>query len=583
VINTCSVTVQAAGKSRQSVRQAARGRKSEVRSRDSDLTSALPPNRRIIVTGCWATSDRAEALEFPGVSAVLGHQDDVARELERLLSLWDSEDLFEPEPQSRRQTPPAKTTERHQTACALPPESLQDDGWTMQAGTPAKLAGKSKAHNTPGVKKKVAEKEGSGFGVQGSDQGTGFRVRGSGADPASFLNPEPRTPNPAAEPRTLNPPGTWSLPVLSGRQSGHQRAFLKVQDGCDAHCTYCIIPKLRPNLRSKGIGEVVEEAKALVAAGHVELVLTGIFLGAYGRTTAVRRPSSVEGSGFRVQGSEKASALNPEPRTPNPQLAGLAEALCTRVPGLRRLRFSSLEPGDLDEQLVAALRGHPQVVPHFHLPLQSGSDALLRRMNRQYRREDYVRMVQRVREAFDRPALTTDIIVGFPGETDEEFQQTLEVVDACRFIHIHAFPFSPRPGTAAARWQKDRGGVRGPVVNQRMEMLRQRALGFSYEYRRQFLGQTVELLVEKPSAADEEVGSGRLAEEGVGSRQLAVGSGNSTANCQPPTANYTALLQHGRCERYFSVFFEADRPMTGQSVRVRIERVTPARTMGRLE
>lgn len=383
--------------------------------------------------------------------------------------------------------------------------------------------------------------------------------------------------------------------MLAGRQSGRQRAFLKVQDGCDAHCTYCVIPKLRPNLRSKGIDEAVQEARALVAAGHVEIVLTGIFLGAYGQATAVRRlvgaghaPPSL-GTRESLESEDRAthaSPLHAKRAGHAPPLQRLVDALCTQVPGLRRLRFSSLEPGDLDEGLLATLSRHPQVAPHFHLPLQSGSDVLLRRMNRQYRREDYLRMVQRVREVFDRPALTTDIIVGFPGETDQEFERTLEVVDACRFIHIHAFPFSPRPGTAANRWQKD--FVRGPVVNQRMEMLQRRAVDFSYEYRQQFAGETVELLVEKPSAADEEVASRHLAEEGVGSRQLAVGSKTSsalpTANCQPPTipltANHSALLQHGRCERYFSVFFEADRPMAGQSVRVRIERVTVGRTMG---
>ena len=122
--------------------------------------------------------------------------------------------------------------------------------------------------------------------------------------------------------------------------------------------------------------------------------------------------------------------------------------------GLRRLRLSSLEPGDLTTELIAVLRSHPQVVPHFHLPLQSGSDALLRRMNRQYTRDDFLRMVDACSAAFDRPALTTDVIVGFPGETDAEFERTLEVVDHARFIHVHAFSFSPRPGTAAARWTR---------------------------------------------------------------------------------------------------------------------------------
>ena len=132
-----------------------------------------------------------------------------------------------------------------------------------------------------------------------------------------------------------------------------------------------------------------------------------------------------------------------------------------------------LEPGDLTDELLDVLTRHRQVVPHFHLPLQSGSDTLLRWMNRQYRRDDFLRMLDRVRAAFDRPALTTDVIVGFPGETDQEFERTMEVVDYAGFIHVHAFSFSPRPGTVAARWTND--FVRGPVVNDRIERLTSQA------------------------------------------------------------------------------------------------------------
>ena len=311
----------------------------------------------MIVTGCWATSDREAAAALPGVDAVVGHHEDVAAELSRLLDLWQG---------SRDEAPREEVR--------------------PQAGIRPPRAGSS---------------------------------------------------------------GSSSLPLLGHRQTGRQRAYLKIQDGCDAHCTYCIIPTLRPALWSKPVEDAVEEATRLTAAGHVEVVLTGIFLGAYGQPTALRRRQA------------------PAEVTP---LARLIDALCTEVSGLRRLRLSSLEPGDLTPGLLAALRTHEQVVPHFHLPLQSGSDALLRRMNRQYTRGDFLRMVGRVRAAFDRPALTTDVIVGFPGETDEEFARTVEVVDEAAFIHVHAFSYSPRPGTAAARWTGQY--VRGPVVNDRIDRLR---------------------------------------------------------------------------------------------------------------
>src|SRR5205814_1267966 len=146
------------------------------------------------------------------------------------------------------------------------------------------------------------------------------------------------------------------------------------------------IPQLRPRLWSKPIDEAVAEARRLVAAGHVEVVLTGIFLGAYAQPTALRRRQTVG---------------------PDRALGGLVDALCTSVRGLRRLRLSSMEPGDLTPELLAVLKSHPQVVPHFHLPLQSGSDKILRRMNRQYARDDFLRMVDRLNAAFDRPAITT--------------------------------------------------------------------------------------------------------------------------------------------------------------------------------
>lgn len=313
--------------------------------------------------------------------------------------------------------------------------------------------------------------------------------------------------------------GTHALPLLEHRQSSHQRAFLKIQDGCDAHCTYCIIPQLRSGLWSKPVNDAVREARQLIGAGHQELVLTGIFLGAYGQATALRR--------------RQPSQIAP--------VRQLIDALCTQVPGLRRLRLSSLEPGDLTPELIDALKQHPQIVPHFHLPLQSGSDFILKRMNRQYTRDDFLRMVDEVNEAFDRPALTTDIIVGFPGETDDEFARTLEVVDRGKFIHIHAFSFSPRPGTAAARWTKD--FIRGPVVNERIAILNERARSFSLAFRKQFLGETVEVLVEQFD-------------------------------------DPASPIRHGRCERYFDVAFEGLLE-PGEAAKVKIERITSASTLGR--
>lgn len=469
IVHTCSVTTQAASKSRQSVRRSTRlqvlsadpgqpclseapDTVAAVRGIANDLWdgSGEPSEghrRRVVVTGCWATSNPNQAAAIAGVDAVLGHQVDVATELTRLLDQW---------------------------------QITKDSG--------------PRAANH--VKGKLEDHENPRDAIHNS-------VRPQGV-------------------------GTTTLPQLDRRQSSHQRAFLKIQDGCDAHCTYCIIPQLRPALWSKPIDEAVSEAQRLVDAGHVELVLTGIFLGAYGQPTALRRRQEVS--------------------TGRP-LGELVEALCTRVTGLRRVRLSSLESGDLSDELLRVLKDHPQVVPHFHLPLQSGSDLLLRRMNRQYGRDDFLRMVERLNQAFDRPALTTDIIVGFPGETDREFERTVEVVNRAGFIHIHAFSFSPRPGTAAARWSKD--FIHGPVVNQRINHLSELAARHSRRFREQFIGSEVEILIERPSGEE--------------------------ADMQPMSG-----FQHGRCERYFAVHVEGAGLAPGSAVKVRIDNVSNGRTLGHL-
>lgn len=475
VIHTCSVTSQAAATSRRTVRRATRlpvlngAAPADPPPSAGDLAGRIhanqadAANRRVVVTGCWATSNPGEARQIPGVDAVVTHHEDVAARLDRLLDVW----------LGNGKTVPGTLNDANPDDAQAEP--VGDDGWMK---------------------------------------------RGADSDWRITSFNRPRGPIGVKENPGRSDVGTHALPVLDQRVDGHQRAFVKIQDGCDAHCTYCIIPRLRPGLWSKPVDAVADEVQRLVDAGHREVVLTGIFLGAYGQETALRRRQAAPTAH---------------------RLAALAEALDRRVPELRRLRFSSLEPGDLTPDVIRALRDLPQVVPHFHLPLQSGSNALLRRMNRQYTRDDFLRLVELVGEAFDRPALTTDIICGFPGETDAEFAQTLDVVDRARFIHIHAFTFSPRQGTAAARWRV--GLVPPAVANARIHELRRRAAGASLAYRRGFVGQTVEVLVERDTSG--------------------------------------AADRHGRCPRYFSVHFAPVGPVgTGDAVRVRIDQADETETRG---
>ncbi len=260
------------------------------------------------------------------------------------------------------------------------------------------------------------------------------------------------------------------------RFAARQRAFVKVQDGCDAFCAYCIVPYTRCVVWSRGIEEVVAECRTLVAAGHKEIVLSGVFLGAFGRDTTIRRR----------WGDEPA------------KLPELLERIAG-IEGLWRVRLSSLEPGDVTGELLAACRRTANFAPHFHLPLQSGSPRILKRMNRQYTADEYRRTVDSLAAAFDRPAITTDIIVGFPGETDADFAETLAMARFAGFAKIHAFPFSAIAGTAA--WTYRNEAPPTDVVKRRMSELAGLEAELAREYRKQFIGETMQGLVENTRSA----------------------------------------------------------------------------------
>ena len=292
---------------------------------------------------------------------------------------------------------------------------------------------------------------------------------------------EPPPPSQTAEP-------VRSLPILAlpTRPARHARAEIRIQDGCDAHCTFCIIPTLRPTLRSKKLVDVVTEARRLVDLGHREIVLTGIFIGAYGHPTALRRRQD---------------------RQPTTRLSDLVDAVAT-ITGVERLRISSMEPLDVTDDLIDAMVSNSRVVvPHLHLPLQSGSDHILRRMNRQYRVGEYLDMIERVQSTLTvdglPPAITTDVICGFPGETSSDFQATINVARQVGYLHMHVFPFSPRAGTAAARW-RDRF-IPTDELRHRVQTLidleNDPADGLAIRFRRQLVGRRLRAIVEQPDRA----------------------------------------------------------------------------------
>jgi len=261
-----------------------------------------------------------------------------------------------------------------------------------------------------------------------------------------------------------------NLPPLTSYE-GQTRAFLKIQDGCDGYCSYCIVPKTRPFVHSKPVNLVIKEAQALVESGHREIVITGIFLGAYGRQS-VRRKNW--------------------PNRQNEQLAGLLDKIA-KIPNLERIRLSSLEPADLTPRLLDTLCRHHNIMPHLHLSLQSGSDNILRKMCRQYRVDEFKEKAELAKSRLDRPAITTDIIVGFPGETDADFQQTIDLANIVGFAKMHVFSFSPRKGTAAAKMQD---AIDNKIIKQRSQILRQLDIELGRKYRQQFLGESARILIE---------------------------------------------------------------------------------------
>lgn len=248
----------------------------------------------------------------------------------------------------------------------------------------------------------------------------------------------------------------------------HTRAFIKIQDGCNQFCSYCIIPYTRGRVRSRKPEEIMEEIKGLVDKGYQEVVLTGIHLSSYG---------------LDLDGITLLDLM----------------VKIDKIQGLERLRLGSLEPRIVTEEFTRTLAGLRTICPHFHLSLQSGCDATLKRMNRRYTTEEYEKGCQILRKYFDRPAITTDVIVGFPQETEEEFAQTVEFLKRIHFYEMHVFKYSRRAGTRAADMP---GQLTENQKGQRSDVLLKLDQEMSLEYRKSFLGEEKEVLMEEKIVID---------------------------------------------------------------------------------
>lgn len=387
------------------------------------------PDTQVVVAGCWATDDRDAIAALPGVALVLGHNDPVLHDLREFVT--------------------TRSEACRRCSATTPGDRRIDDQPDAVGPTPCDQP-KSvlKPSQAVIVKDKNSASPCSSGNFTSDDTDVAY------AEPGGSLQ----------------------------RFADRSRAFVKIQDGCDARCTFCIVTRLRGPVRWRQAEDVVAEIRTLVANGYREIVLTGVFLGAYGYATAVRRRQNR--------------------RVGHDPLARLITRIA-QVAQPDRLRLSSIEPGDLTDELLDVLAEQSMCVPHLHLVLQSGSDAVLRRMNRQYTHDEFVDAVDRARRRLDRPAITTDVIVGFPGETEDDFTATLDMIDHADMAKVHAFPFSPRNGTPAARLP---GRLDDGIVRERMQRLAEKEAQVARDWRRQFLGQTVQVLLEQPVAPNQWLG-----------------------------------------------------------------------------
>lgn len=266
----------------------------------------------------------------------------------------------------------------------------------------------------------------------------------------------------------------------------HTRAYIKIQDGCNQFCSYCIIPFARGRVRSRSMEEIKKEIKGLADNGYREIVLTGIHISSYG--------IDFEEEAWKL--GESKTKKQESGRTDyrgEGKLLDLIRAIHD-IPGIDRIRLGSLEPRVVTREFARSIGQLPKICPHFHLSLQSGSRTTLERMNRHYTPEEFYASVEYLREAFDRPAITTDVIVGFPGETEEEFKECKSFLEKVNFYEMHIFKYSRRRGTVADRLPNQLTEAQKTVRSGELQKLEQK---MSRDFREKYVGQAVEVLFEE--------------------------------------------------------------------------------------
>jgi threonylcarbamoyladenosine tRNA methylthiotransferase MtaB len=427
VLNSCTVTAAADSDARAAIRRVQRQN----------------PQAKIVVTGCYAQRAPEEIAALPGVTCVVGnsHKHQLA------------EIALRGRPDARaRQGCGFSGTELASAA-----EVGDDLGW-RSASSAAKSATLLEGALAP---------EGSAF------------------IPLAALAATSRSPifvsDIFAHTELLAAP---VFDAAGSHENDRTRPNLKVQDGCDNRCSFCVIPYVRGQSRSLPLDELVREVNTLVAAGYREVVISGINLGRWGR--------DLNGDRLPATGSRNSDLAFPVPESRKPETAfeDLVRAILAETP-LEKLRISSVEPMDWSDELIALVAASPRIAKHAHVPMQSGSDAVLRRMHRKYRPWHYREKIEKIRAAMPTAAIGADVMAGFPGETDAEFEATRRMIEDLPFTYLHVFTYSARPGTPAANM-----GDQVPIhiARERNRILRELGAEKKEAFMRSFIGKTVEAI-----------------------------------------------------------------------------------------
>jgi len=457
VLNTCTVTASADQDARAAIRRVHREN----------------PQAQIVVTGCYAQRAPEELAALPGVSQVIGnsHKHELAsialvKELHKGPAS-SSENSFVP---LTSLSATWDSSQRPTLACPEPSEGTNDQ----------RLAPSQRPTSTrPELSKGTADQR----PVFVSD---------------IFAHTE-----------------LLAAPVFDAANE-RTRPNLKVQDGCDNRCSFCVIPYVRGHSRSLRLDQILAEVNALVTAGYRELVISGINLGRWGRDLEAGLRSQVSGlrkagEGSRVAGNRKAGAADATLATGDWRLVALIHAILDHT-SLEKLRVSSVEPMDWSDELIALMASSPRIAKHAHVPMQSGSDSVLRRMHRKYRPWHYREKIEKIRAAMPTAAIGADVMTGFPGETDAEFEATRLMIEDLPLTYLHVFTYSARPGTPAAAMPRQ---VPVQVARERNRILRELGEQKKLAFLESFVGKTAEAItlahgndvsVAAADAADTQVG-----------------------------------------------------------------------------